>query len=156
LGAVFVNDLSHDASIYHANTRLTLSGSDWIHLPATEAKPLELLSQAIHAQCSTFVTLPALDALYFWTGEDPSPNWFNLWLYGNGALQQQAVHGIKTHDPSRFCVVYSGGWLELWNTLHVPQLPLTRLVERFTRESSPPQLFEPGGYQLFVSQSSAP
>ncbi len=156
LSSVFVGDLSSEMRSYHANTPVTLLGSDLIHLPASQAGPLESLSQAIRAQCSTFVTLPAMDSLYFWTGEGPPTDWFNVWLYtADRPLQQQIVEHVKRVDPSRFCVIENPVSLLSWKRL--PQLPLVRLEERVRADDSHPELFgHPYGDQLFVSHGLTP
>jgi hypothetical protein len=151
LGWVFVGNLSKESSLYHSRTPLTLPGSDLIRLPARQATTLESLSHAISAQCSSFVTFPDLNSFYFWSGESPPTDWFNVWFYTlDGHLQKQIAHSIEGPDRSRFCVVDSPYWSARWAQRHVlPQLPLAREVERFRREHSPPELFD--GYRLFVS-----
>jgi hypothetical protein len=155
---VIIGEMSAEASSYQANTQITLPGSGMIRLPATQAEPLELISRAIRAQCSTFVTLPATNSLYFWTEEGPPTDWFNVWFYtGDRTLQRQIVDAIDRPDRSRFCVVDNADALLSWKGLVVPQLPLVQLEERLRREDSPPQRFgmvnSPYGYQLFVSHA---
>jgi hypothetical protein len=156
LAWIFAGNLSTESSSYRANTRLTLAGSDMIRLPAGQADTLELLSRAIRAQCSTFVTLPALDSLYLWTGERPPTGGNGTWFYSLDARQQkQIVDRIEGRDGSRFCVVDNPFWTSFWTQGHVlPQLPLARLVERSRREYSPPQVFN--GYRLFVARGVVP
>jgi hypothetical protein len=155
LASVFVRDLSAEARAYHAETPLTMPGSNMIHLPTTQAQALELVSHAIHTQCSTFLTLPAMDSLYFWSGESAPPNWFNVWFYtGDASQQRQIVHRIERQDRSRFCVVENTYWLSFWKGHVVPQLPMARLVETFRRQNSPPELVD--GYQIFKTHRAAP
>jgi len=151
---VFVGNVSLETSSYRANTPVTLLGSDMIRLPAGQARTLESLSQAIRTNCSTFVAVPALDSLYFWTDENPPANWFNVWFYTlDRPLQKQIVHNLEGRAASRFCVVDNPYWASFWAQGHVlPQLPLARLAERFRRENGPPMLFD--GYQLFVSHGT--
>jgi hypothetical protein len=157
--SVFVGNLSAEASTYNANTPTTLPGSHMIRLPAAQALTLESLSKAIHAQCSTFVTLPGMNSFYFWTEETP-PTWFNTnsWFFlVNDAQQEKIVQRIEEKDRSRFCVVDNPDELFRWEVgaaSPVPPLPLVRLVDVFEQENSPPKLF--GGYQLFVSRGRAP
>ena len=156
---VLVGDVSAEASSYHANTQITLPGSGMIRLPASQAEPLELISRAIRAQCSTFVTLPGMNSFYFWSEEAPPTDWFNVWYYtGDRPLQKQIVDAIDGQDGSRFCIVDNAYALLSWKgSLVVPQLPLVRLVESLRREVSPPQRFGSVqslfGYQLFVSHA---
>ena len=151
LSWVFVGNLSVESSDYYSRTPVTLPGSDLIRLPVHLATALESLSHAISAQCSSFVTFPDLNSFYFWTGESPPTDWFNVWFYTLDAhLQKQIARNIEGPDRSRFCVVDSPRWSRYWAQGHVlPQLPLAREVEKFRREHSPPELF--GGYRLFVS-----
>ncbi len=158
LGWVFGGNLSWEANGYHADSPVTLAGSNMIRLPAGQIFNLEFLSAAIRAQCSTFVTVPAMNSLYFWTGESPpATNWTNTWFdTSDGPLQKQVLNRIKGQDGSRFCVVDNPKWTYFWYQGHViPQLPLARLVERFRREHGPPEPFG-GYYDLFVSHGSAP
>jgi hypothetical protein len=154
----FFGDLFVESSSYSANTAVTLPGSGLIRLPATQARTLESLSQAIRAQCSTLVTFPGLNSFYFWAKETP-PSGFNTtdWLYLlDRAQQDQFVHRIEVKDQSRRCVVESPvmvyGWVLASGGHPPPQLPLLRLIERFDHENNPPRVF--GGYQLFVSHAA--
>ncbi len=153
--SVYVGDRSVVAKDYDTATPLRLPGSDKIRLPASQTHSLEALSDAIRAHCSAFLTLPALDSLYFWTGESPPTNWFNTYFYtGDAPRQKQIVRTIERHDQSRFCVVDNPTWTAFWAQGHIlPQLPLARLVERFERNNNPPMVFD--GYRLFVSHGAA-
>ena len=109
----------------------------------------------IHTQCSFFVTLPAMNSLYFWSGEEAPPDWTNTWFYtSNTAQQQELIKQITGNDRSRFCVVDNQTWLSFWYQGHaIPQLPLARLVEKFRQDNSPPTIF--GSYRLFVAHNVA-
>ena len=153
--SVFVADQSYEASTYHAGTPLQLPGSSLIRLPVAQVAPLESLSHAIRAQCSTFLTMPTLNSLYFWTEERPPTTWYNQWFFTLDTAQQaQVIQLVKGPDRSRFCVVDNQYWSAFWDQGHaIPQLPLARLVEKFMREHGSPQVFD--GYQLFVSHGAA-
>jgi hypothetical protein len=120
-----------------------------------QAVGLESLTKAIRAECSSFLTLPALNSLYLWTGESLPPDWFNTWFLTSDLAQQKLIaNRIEGQDRSRFCVVDNPRWAAFWANGHLlPQLPLLRLLETFRQESSAPQVFY--GYRLFVSPGSA-
>lgn len=156
LASVWFRDLSTETNGYEANTPVTLLGSNMIHLPVAQAENLETLSKAIRTQCSSFVTLPDMNSLYLWTGENPPTNWYNVWFYTvDVSLQKELVHQVEGQDRSRFCVVYNPTWWAFWAQGHVlPQLPFARFVERFEKEHGPPTLF--GAYQLYKSSRATP
>jgi hypothetical protein len=164
LALVWHRDLWAERHKYWENSSLTLPGSHLIRIPSNEVKTLSAITNAIRSQCSTFVSEPALNSFYFWTGEQPpKDDWLNVWFYSaDSTLQTQVAHQIETHDRTRFCVLDNPRWWSGWaQGYQVPQLPLTRLVERFKQQNKPAQRFkrEPGptlftwnnGYQLFVS-----
>ena len=140
--SVFFDNLSTEASDFHANTPVTLPGSAAIRLARVQAQSLESLSSAIRSQCSAFVTLPALNSLYFWTEEGSPANWTNTWFDTSDIPQQdQIIDLIKGPESSRFCLVESPVWLYFWYQGHeIPQLPLARFVETFRREQPSPAL----------------
>jgi len=153
--SIFVGNQRSEARTYNTSPVLELPGTHLIHLPTFESAPIESLAHAIRTQCSFFVTLPAMNSLYFWTGEEAPPDWTNTWFYtSNTAQQQELIKQITGNDRSRFCVVDNQTWLSFWYQGHtIPQLPLARLVERFRQENSPPTIF--GSYRLFVSHNVA-
>ncbi len=154
--SVFVGNERVEAKTYNTSPTLELSGTHLIHLPAFESQPIESLVQAIRTQCSLFVTLPAMDSLYFWSGEEAPGDWTNTWFYtSNTAQQQELIKQITGKDQSRFCLVDNQTWVSFWyQGRPIPQLPLARLVERFRRDNSPPMIF--GSYRLFVAHNVAP
>ncbi len=152
--SVFVDDLSIETNVFRTNTPLALPGSGRIRLPASQAQTLVSLSHAIRTQCSLFVTLPAMNSLYFWTEEETPTHWTNTWFYTrNTADQAEVLQRIEGADRSRFCVVDNPTWLSFWYQGHVlPQLPLARAVEKYRREHSPPQMFD--DYRLYAPQDA--
>ena len=155
LGWVFEGIWSFEAGAYYSHGRVTLPGSHMIRLPTTQSQPLELLSKVVRAHCSTFVTLPGMNSLYFWTEESP-PTWFNAttWSYLlDSSQQEQVVHRIEGKARSRFCVIDNPANLSFWAQSPPPQRPLLRLVQQFERDNGPPKLF--GGYRLFVSSGAS-
>ncbi len=152
---VFHNDLSIEKHTYYANTSVSLPGSDMIRLPAHQAETFESLSHAIRAQCSSFLAVPAINSLYFWTGETLPTDWFNVWFYTRDVpTQKQIVRRLEGQDRSWFCVVDSPTWTAFWAQGQVfPQLPLVRFMERFRHQNAPPELF--GAYRIFVSHPAA-
>jgi hypothetical protein len=152
LASVFVGNLSDETTGYYANVKTTLPGSDKVRLPAPQAAGLESLTHAIRSQCSSLVTLPALNSLYLWTGESLPPDWFNTWFYtSDGPQQEQIVQNVERQGSAGFCVVYSPEWWTFWLQGHrPPELPLLRFVQSFLKTNSPPQVYT--GYELFVSR----
>ncbi len=153
--SVFVGNQRVETRMYSTSPVLELPGTHLIHLPTFESAPIEALAHAIHTQCSFFVTLPAMNSLYFWSGEEAPPDWTNTWFYtSNTAQQQELIKQITGNDRSRFCVVDNQTWLSFWYQGHaIPQLPLARLVEKFRQDNSPPTIF--GSYRLFVAHNVA-
>jgi hypothetical protein len=156
---VFLGNLSDSARAYNADTPSTLPGSGMIRIPAAENETLESLSQAIHARCSTFVTLPGMNSLYFWAQETP-PTWFNATDWMNlfeSSQQEEIVHDIDQQKPSRFCVVDNPDLLYFWDFYAAgpePQAPFVRLIEQFESENGAPKVID--GFRLFVAHGSAP
>ncbi len=156
LASYWHGNLAIESKQYHTSTPLRLPGSHLIHIPYSQAATLSALTDAIRMQCSTFVAVPELNSFYFWTGESPpTDDWLNSWFYSAGApLQTEVVHQVEEHDRTRFCVLDNPKLWAGWDQGHpVPQLPLTRLVERFKQQNGPPAPYD--GYQLYVFQNSS-
>lgn len=144
LALVWHGDLWTERQVYVTNTKLNLPGSNLIHLPSYEVSTLSAVTRAIRSECSTFIAVPGLNSFYFWTGEKPpTDDWLNVWFYSaDVSLQRQVAQLVETRDRSGFCILNNPHWWSGWaQGNEVPQLPLTRLVERFMKQNSSPQLF---------------
>ena len=156
LAWIFAGDVSAEMNSYDANTALTLPGSDMIRLPPSQAHTVEALSQAIRSQCSTFVTLPSMNSLYFWAGESPPTDWFNVWVYTwDRPLQKEIAHRIEGQRPSRFCVVDNPYWFSFWTRGHAypPNCHFRGWLEDSGGKTALLKDFD--GYKLFISHGPA-
>ena len=62
---------------YHAWESLGLPGAHRIHLKSAQVADFQNLVHKINEDCSGFITMPGLDSLYFWTGQEP-PTMINM------------------------------------------------------------------------------
>jgi hypothetical protein len=158
LAWVFLGNLSDSARAYNADKPSTLPGSEMIRIPTAENETLTSLSQAIHERCSTFVTLPGMNSLYFWAEETP-PTWFNATDWMNlfdYSQQEEIVRDLDRQNPSRLCVVDNPSLIYFWDFYAdgpEPQRPLVRLIGRFEQQNGPPKVID--GFRLFVSHGRA-
>lgn len=50
---------------------LGLRGAEYLRLPGSQVDTYRALAQYIETECDTFITIPGLNSLYFWTGKTP-------------------------------------------------------------------------------------
>ncbi len=74
---------------YSSVPPLGLRGARYLRLPAEQVDTYRALAQYIETECDTFITLPGLNSLYFWTGKTP-PTYFNVSEVVLQTEQQQA------------------------------------------------------------------
>ena len=92
---------------YLASPPLNLRGSQWIHLPAADADPLEQVVRYVRVHCGYLVAMPSMASFYLWSRVTP-PGGFvmpdgGLWL--QRSYQQRAADTIAS--VPRLCVVFS-------------------------------------------------
>jgi hypothetical protein len=155
LGSDFADVWSFESGAYYSHSPVNLPGAGMMRLPLAQAQSLESLSKSIRAKCSTFLTLPGMNSLYFFANEAP-PTWFNTnsWFYLLDATQQtQTVDAIRRLDPSRFCVVDSPSNLGFWAQHGLPRSPLLQLITSFEQKNGPSTTF--GDYRLFLPRDTS-
>lgn len=136
---------------FDAATPLGLPGAESVRVQADQASQLRQLVSAIKANCSSFITMPGMDSLYLWSGQDePAELSSEVWWLVLDDGQQQAIVD-KLRDTQGLCVVKNQRFVDFWaQGRSVPQRPLVRLIDQdFTVTAT----F--GDYQLLV-RSAAP
>jgi hypothetical protein len=76
---------------------LGLPGAHYLRLGEFQSEQYRKLAEYVRAQCDTFVTIPGLNSLYFWTGKTP-PTYFNISGEGgmpNDRQQDQIVAALR-------------------------------------------------------------
>jgi len=82
---------------YQAKQPLDLPGCHYRRLAPAEVMPYRELAEFLQTKCDTFIILPGLNSMYFWTGKQP-PTFFNV--NGEGILpaeprQTEVVETLK-------------------------------------------------------------
>ena len=109
--------------LYASLTPLGMPGAERIHAEKQEAEDYQWLVAQLRQNCDTFVGLPGIPSLYFWTGKPlpgpahnpPGPLSMDAWMLTHSPDEQQAVVDDLSRYPNA-CAVYSPGGLETWNT----------------------------------------
>jgi hypothetical protein len=100
---------AYDAyEIYSSQTRVEFEGADRIRLPEKDLAVYTFLVENLKSKCDSFVSMPGLYSLNFWTQIEPpntfdAPAWFTLLT---DAQQGTNIKQIKNH-PGRSCAVYN-------------------------------------------------
>jgi hypothetical protein len=107
---------------YHSLTPLDLPGAERIHLEKEEAEDYQWLVARLRPNCDTFVGLPGIPSLYFWTGKPlpgpahkaPGPLNLDAWVLTYSDDEQQAIVDDLSRYPDA-CAVYHPSGLDTWN-----------------------------------------
>jgi hypothetical protein len=107
---------------YAVLTPLNLPGAERIHAERTEVEDYAWLVDNLRQNCDTFVGLPGIPSLYFWTGKPlPGPahqpagqlNW-DQWMDLLTPAQQEVIAEDLSRHPNA-CAVYHPGGVSFWN-----------------------------------------
>jgi hypothetical protein len=93
---------------------LALPGAEQVRVPEGQGAQLRGLALDIDRRCSSFITYPGMDSLYFWTRQRPpvelsSEVW---WLVLDDGQQQALVDRLRG-EPG-LCVVKNQGVIDFW------------------------------------------
>ncbi len=115
---------------YYASTpSLGLPGATHLHLPPAQAQIYQGLTKYLQTQSDTFVTVPGLNSLYFWTGKKP-PTYFNISevVLLNDRQQAEVVSALRNARRPLIVVNKSFWWYSAGNG------PLSTLIDGECRE----------------------
>jgi hypothetical protein len=124
--------------LYSALTPLALPGADRIHVARREAAEYHWLVSNLTHRCDTFVGLPGMPSLYFWTGKPlPGPAHkppgrlsMDDWMLSYSAEEQRAVVDDLDRHPGA-CAFYSPAGVYLWYKTNpdLSDLPLANYIQ---------------------------
>ena len=123
--------------LYTSLTPLDMPGAERIHAEQQEAEDYQWLVPLLQRNCDTFVGLPGIPSLYFWTGKPmpglvhrpPGPLNYGQWMDMFSSAEQQAIVEDFARHPNA-CAVYLSSGLDSWNTAKqdVQRWPLANYV----------------------------
>jgi len=123
--------------LYASLTPLSMPGAERVHLEKGEAQDYRWLVDNLRQHCDTFIGLPGIPSLYFWTGKPlpglvhRSPGTLNYdnWMYTLSSDQQRAIVDDLAQHPNA-CAVYHPSGVDFWNRgkLDVRGWPLANYI----------------------------
>jgi hypothetical protein len=123
--------------LYASLSPLGMPGAERIHVQPEEAEDYRWLVAELRQNCDTFVGLPGIPSLYFWTGKPlpgllhrpPGPLNFDVWMNTFSSAQQQAIADDLSRHPNA-CAVYHPSGVDFWNKgkLDVRGWPLANYI----------------------------
>ena len=152
---------------YRGRVALDLPGAVRVRGAPDQVANLRELSAAIRRHCDTFLTLPGLNSLYLYTGEQPPAVLNGPWTYFFSSAEQRAVLD-RVDDVERLCVVENRELQKFWAAFSGDGRPeqseaerqAQREVERRPLVAFIRREFEPigdyDGYVLMVRATAKP
>jgi hypothetical protein len=134
---------------YAAYAPLNLPGAHRLRLPAKIAATYQSIVSEIKASCDSFVSIPGVNSLYFWT-QTEAPTSFNTttWMTLFSEEQQRAMlEKLAAHD--RPCVVYHAKLAEWW----VLGRDMSKLMNYVRRDYQ--EVRRVGDFELMVKRDGA-
>ncbi len=103
----------HHRDLYNANVPLALPGARLVRLPADQAATLTQITEFVHQNCDTYISIPGMDSFYIWAQvPPPSPPTRWIWLIDD-VPHQQAVVDTATR-VNRVCVIENQQLIDFW------------------------------------------
>ncbi len=136
---------------YRNGVPLQISGATLFRLPAEQADQLNRVAAVLSRERGTFITMPGMASLYFWSHKDP-PTTINVtaWMYMlDNASQSRIVADLKRKDVK--LAVQNQEVIAFWQRGRpLPDRPLIRYINSsFVRKSSI------GDYEILQRQEAA-
>jgi hypothetical protein len=137
---------------YDAGVSLDLPGARQLRVDPALAQQLEELTAGLRRNCDTFLTIPGMNSLNIFSGEEPPVEMAGPWpFFLRTDEQREIVESVR--DIPRFCVVAKPDLLAFWAGFSgnvVPDRPLVRYMRRrFELER------DYSGYELLVRRGEA-
>lgn len=133
---------------YAAGVSLDLPGAREMRVPEAMAVQLQELTRGIRAHCDTFMTLPAMNSLNIFAGQEPPAELAGPWpFFVNSEEQAEIVE--KVRPIRRFCFVYKPDLLDFWAGFSGGIKPERRPLIRYFEENFR-LLHDYSGYILMV------
>ena len=129
-----IGDISTDyGDAYARGVAPELAGAGRMRLDPERARTLETVTGVLRRNCSTFISIPALNSFYLWSGEPVPTVLSGPWPYLlDDESQQQALDRIE--NRAGLCLIRDPELLSFWRGFSPPANdgPLLRFVrERF-------------------------
>jgi hypothetical protein len=122
--------LTQYRTIYFQSTTTRLAGAERIHTDPWFAHQWVDITAFLKSHCSTYWSLPGLNAFYFFSGEAPPSDLITTqWMNLLSDRQQNEILAALVHTP-RLCAVEDKALLPFWDQHHpLRQTALVRYVE---------------------------
>jgi hypothetical protein len=154
--AIVVATLASQAAITLATSptdtvSLGLRGSSWIYLTRPQVRVLQSVTRYLQRECSTFISVPGIDSLYTWAGEQPPLGLLvDDWLYLVSVREQEAVLRNLQYRP-RVCAVINPGVIRFWQ--HGTPLPPEPILSALARDFVRVRTY--GGFEILRRRMTA-